>query len=138
MKLGRHQSFSVPEPAHPSFWNMSRLLTFYLEALLFNRGRLAKANTKTPKARFPSESLKRAWERAADACTAEDALESYQMIGELLDIEIDRVRVMDWPSSTKLTLLTCLHQQQVECANYALRLRQVIVRNERVVLPFCN
>jgi hypothetical protein len=88
------------------------------------------------KATFPNESLKRAWDMTFDATTAEDALAGHEVIAGLLTAEVERMRVRAWPPATKLSVLHCLRQQQVECANNVLRLREVIRRNEQVTLPF--
>jgi hypothetical protein len=62
----------------------------YVETLVAIRRSSSEDNIGgVSKATFPSESLKRSWEMAFDAATAEDALASHEVIAGLLTAEID-------------------------------------------------
>lgn len=116
-----------------TFWNMSSILNFYLQSFLGIQSKVGKA--AAPNNGFiATKSLERAWENAADAFTAADALNKYKILAELLSMEVDRLQAVKGPG--RLMLLYPLRQQQSECASRILRLLETIKRNERVSLPF--
>lgn len=121
----------------PPFWNISRMLRVYFEALLATRvSEGLQANDGREEGVVPSKTLNRAWENAFDAYTAKDALYRYKVIASLLAVEVSRIEAMDRSAETRKGLLTDLRRQQVDCANNVLRLQDVISRNEQIVLPF--
>jgi hypothetical protein len=101
--LGR-QPFRIDNNEPPRFWNISGLLSFYLNYL-----------SGPPIASKKPPTLARAWETAGDACTIHDALQKHRIVAQLLATEIDRVQAANEP--TAFLLLRSLRQQQVECAN---------------------
>ena len=128
--LGRDQ------PSDPPFWNISRMLRVYFEALVTTRAPESLEANEGREEIIPSKTLTRAWEKAFDAYTAEDALCRYKVTASLLAVEVCRIEAMNCSPETKQGLLADLRRQQVDCANNVLRLRDVISRNEQIGWPF--
>ena len=124
------------QPSDPPFWNISRMLRVYFEALVTTRALESQEANDGREEIVPGKTLKRAWEKAFDAYTAEDALYRYKVIASLLAVEVCRIEATNYSPETKQCLLTDLRRQQVDCANNVLRLRDVISRNEHIALPF--
>jgi hypothetical protein len=133
LKLGR--THFKKEFAHPPFWNVSALLISYVDALIELSSRSARTNRDANRLRmnFPSETLAQAWEKAFEADTIESAIESYQVIAELLATEIDRIQALAGPSIAGTSILDCLRCQQSECAQNVLRLRDALRTNDLVI-----
>lgn len=124
------------QPSDPPFWNISRMLRVYFEALVAPRASESRESTDRREEVVASKTLKRAWEDAFDAYTAKDALYRYKVTASLLAVEVCRIEAMNCSPESKQCLLTDLRRQQVDCANSVLHLRDVISRNEQIVLPF--
>lgn len=121
-----------PVSSRPPFWNASGLLKFYLESMFVIQHGSSSVGATRP-AFFPTATLKRSWEEALDACTIEEAMKSYQIIVELLDLEMDRIAANNWPSGEKQCVFDCLHQQQTECLINIVRLQNAADRDDQVV-----